>query len=283
MAGLLLHPLRPAPGRAALLFAALLSAAAFSPAHPGTGIVVDAAGCVYFTDLRQIWRWEPGGRLTAIVSDKHSHGLLLDADGSVMGEHLAFEPASKRWLTSAWRWTREGLTQVLPPSEGFPPSLPQAVGPDGSAYFCKVDNNRRDVSEIWRRGRDGSLELLAGGAYGYADGQGRSARFGGIGALAVGPDGALYVADAPAIRRVAPDGRVSTLARGGLLKPSFAYRVFGGRFGYLMGLAVDGSGNVFVANYGGGKVVKVTPAAAMTTVVASPGSWSPSGVAIARG
>lgn len=99
----------PAAGLALTLL--LSFPAKVARAHPGTGIAVDRQRRVYFTDLKRIWRWEPGGLVTAVVEGKHSHAIRLDADGSL-------------------------------------------------------------VSEIHRRTPDGRIELLAGGAYGYADGVG---------------------------------------------------------------------------------------------------------------
>jgi hypothetical protein len=155
------------------------------------------------------------------------------------------------------------------------------VAPDGTRYYARVDNNRRDVSEIHRQKPDGSRDVLAGGVYGYADGVGREARFGPIGAIAVGPGGDLYITDEVSVRKVTTGGRVTTLARGGpLLKPSFVSRFFSGQFGKMMGLAVDGRGEVFAANYGGGRVVKVSPSGKVTSVLESRNPWSPSGVAL---
>ena len=272
----------PAAGLALILLLVFSGAAV---AHPGTGIAVDRQGRVYFTDLARVWRWEPGGRLTVVVEGKHSHAIRLDADGTLEGEHLTYESAGNRWWTSAWRRSPDGtVTDTAPPAEGFPFLFPPAVAPDGSRYYTRVDNNRRDISEIHRHGADGHTRILAGGAYGYADGIGREARFGPIGAVAVGPGGALYVTDDSAIRRVSPDGRVTTLARGGrLLKASVLDRLLGlgGRSGHLMGIAVDARGNAFVANHGLGRVVRVSPSGQVTGVLASKSPWAPSGVALA--
>ena len=49
----------------------------------------------------------------------------------------------------------------------------------------------------------------------------------------------------------------------------------------MMGLAVDDRGNVFAANYGGGRVVRVAPSGQVTCVLESGGAWAPSGVALA--
>lgn len=261
---------------------ALFLGAAAASAHPGTGIVVDRQGRVYFTDLKSVWRWEPGGRVTAVVTGKHSHALRLDEKGRVEGEHLTYDPAAKKWWTSAWRLEEDGAVRdTAPPTEGFPFLFTAAVAPDGTRYYARVDNNRRDVSEIHRRAPDGQTELLAGGVYGHADGSGRRARFGPIGALAVGPGGTLYLTDEVSVRSVSPDGQVRTLARGGPdFKPTLFERVFSGRYGKMMGLAVDGSGTVFAANFGGHCVVRVTPDGRTARVVRSKGGWSPSGVAL---
>src|SRR6266545_700288 len=189
----------------------LFSPAEAARAHPGTGIAVDGQGRVYFTDLKRIWRWEPGGRVTAVVEGKHSHAIRLDEEGRLQGEHLRYD--GRHWWTSSWRLDADGTVRdIVSPTEGFPFLFTPAVAPDGTRYYMRVDNNRRDVSEIHRRAPDGRTELLAGGAYGYADGVGRQARFGPIGAVAVGPGGALYVTDEASVRKVSPSGQVITLA-----------------------------------------------------------------------
>ena len=269
---------------AALLAVALLHAAAPATAHPGTGIVIDARGRVAFTNLKSVWRWEPGGRLSEIVPGVHTHALRLETDGTLVGEDLHYDAARNRFVTAVWRYSPEGLLARGPSTDESPFEFSDAVASDGSIYFSRVDNNRRDVSEIYRRKPGGVRELVAGGAYGYADGLGPAARFGPVGALAVAPDGSLLVTDAPGVRRIAPDGRVSTLARGtALLKDSLASRLMGERFGYLMGLAVDSAGNVLVANYGNGRVVKVTPSGDVSPVLVSEGIWTPAGVALHNG
>lgn len=73
-----------------------------------------------------------------------------------------------------------------------------------------------DRQHIRRLAADGSLTVLAGSPTqaGNVDGAGADARFLGLQQMAVGKDGALYVIDDGAgLRRVAPDGTVSTVAR----------------------------------------------------------------------
>ena len=52
-------------------------------AHPGSGIVVDAQGNVYFTHTgRGIGKIDPQGRLTYIGETRGGHWMCLDAKGS---------------------------------------------------------------------------------------------------------------------------------------------------------------------------------------------------------
>src|SRR5262245_9984556 len=80
-------------------------------AHPGTGIVVDRAGRVYFTDLARVWRWSPGGKLDVVVTGKHSHALRLDENGRLQGEHLSYDGAAGKWWSSAWRLEEDGTVR----------------------------------------------------------------------------------------------------------------------------------------------------------------------------
>lgn len=85
-----------------------------------------------------------------------------------------------------------------------------AISPTGTIYLADAGNwNLRTLS-------NGTVSTLAGEALfnSAVDGQGAQAGFGFPFGIAIGGDGALYVADsdADAIRRVTLDGQVSTLA-----------------------------------------------------------------------
>jgi len=264
------------------LFLALLPGT--SRAHPGTGIVVDRDGRIYFTDLIRIWKLEPNGRLSVAVPNKHSHLLYLDHRQDLWGEHLTYESGRELWWSSVWKLARSGaFTEVVPPMQGFPKIFSPVVDREGNRYFAEVNNNRRETSRIVRKTPEGRIELLAGGAWGYADGRGAAARFGSIGGMNVGPDDNIYLTDGPSVRKVSRDGTVSTIARGGrLLKPSLFGRAFGGRSNPLMGLAVDPQGNVFVANHGNQRVLKIASGGRVTTLAKTERPWSPAGVAVSR-
>ncbi len=116
-----------------------------------------------------------------------------------------------------------------------------------------------DAHRIRRIAADGRVSTLAGGLRGFTDGPATAARFDTPSGVALGADGTVYVADTGnnAIRRIATDGNVSTLAGGG---PS-GFADGRGREASLngpIGLAIGPSGDVVVADAYNDRVRLVT-------------------------
>lgn len=113
-----------------------------------------------------------------------------------------------------------------------------------------------------------TVVVLAGdGVPGRRDGDASRARFSDPFGVAVAPDGTVYVADAgdaPAIRAIAPDGRVSTLAGG---ERGFTDGLgSAARFDTPSGLAIDSNGVLYVADTGNHAIRRVTPEGHVSTV-----------------
>src|SRR5262249_50589079 len=87
-----------------------------------------------------------------------------------------------------------------------------------------------------------------------------------------------------AVRKVMPDGSVTTLARG-IAVPDCPSDLPPGTEAppHLRGLAVDARGAVYVAATGCRCVLKVTPDGGVTTFLRAQSPWSPTGVAAAGG
>jgi ABC-type branched-subunit amino acid transport system substrate-binding protein/sugar lactone lactonase YvrE len=114
-----------------------------------------------------------------------------------------------------------------------------------------------------------TVSTLAGdGHWGYRDGPGPQARFGGnIGGMAIDRQGNLYIPEALAhrIRRITPDGMVSTLAGTG--SPGYADGpIATAQFHTPVGLAVDAAGNVYVADGGNHRIRLIRPDGTVTTL-----------------
>jgi sugar lactone lactonase YvrE len=271
--------------RTSVLLGLLAITAGAASAHPGWGIIVGKHGQVYFTDLSHIWKIDTAGKLVRVVERKHTHALYLDATGYLYGEHIAYESGRNLWWSSAWRLAPDGvLTDVIPPTSSGGFLFSTVRDAQGNQYFYEGDPHTRKLSRIIRKSPDGKTSILAGGEWGHADGRGEKARFGAVGTMVVGPNGALYLTDEGSVRKITPEGEVSTLASD-LVRPISRFDpASGGFFSRLMGIALDDAGNIYVANYGNRCVQRITPQGKVSIILKSSSLfWSPSGVTAANG
>jgi hypothetical protein len=120
------------------------------------------------------------------------------------------------------------------------------------------------------------VTTLAGtaGIRGSADGTGADAWFADPQGVAVDGSGNVYVADTSnsTIRKITPAGLVTTLAGIAPVDGSADGTGADARFRRPQGVAVDGSGNVYVADTGNQTIRKITPAGVVTTIVGVPSS-----------
>jgi streptogramin lyase len=146
-----------------------------------------------------------------------------------------------------------------------------AVDTSGSVYVADSYNQ-----VIRRISPAGAVTTLAGspGQSGSTDGQGNAARF--SFPIAVAPDSAgnVYVCDREnsTIRKVAPDGTVSTLAGSAGQVGNVDGTGAAARFNKPLALSLDPiSGNLYIADSGNSLVRMVTPSGVVTTVAGQPG------------
>jgi hypothetical protein len=138
-----------------------------------------------------------------------------------------------------------------------------AVGPDWTVYAADYANYLiRKISP------DGLVSTLAGsGEPGWLDGAGTAARFNGPDGIALAPSGDLYVADADnrRIRKVAPDGTVTTVAGSG--QPGTRDGpAASAQFLYPTGVAVDQAGTLYIADRGAHTIRKITSRGVVSTL-----------------
>jgi len=141
-------------------------------------------------------------------------------------------------------------------SLGFPIGV--AVGPDGSIYIADAGNYR-----IRRVGPDGIITTVAGnGTYGGYIGDGDPATSVSLSSpigVAVGPDGSIYIADdvSGRIRRVGPDGIITTVAGGGTSGNRGDGSATNGLLGTPNGVAVGPDGSIYIAEPGISRIRRV--------------------------
>ncbi|MGQ0595104.1 MAG: NHL domain-containing protein, partial [Gammaproteobacteria bacterium] len=152
-----------------------------------------------------------------------------------------------------------------------------AVAADGSLYIADYVNDR-----IRRVGPDGVITTVAGNPHRPVIGDGgpaTAARLDAPTGVAVAPDGSFYIADSfnHRIRRVGPDGVISTVAGTG----SIGFGGDGGsataaKLGLPTGVALAPDGSLYVAD--GGRIRRVGADGIITTVAGrDSGGFAPDG------
>ncbi|MGH9057382.1 MAG: SMP-30/gluconolactonase/LRE family protein [Acidimicrobiales bacterium] len=259
--------------------------------RPG-GVAVGPDKSIYISDsdASTIWRVAPDGEAERFFtlqrpgpgSDRagpfgpaglasRSDGSLVVADPRHHRISLVDTDRSVRVLAGGANGFREGLgNQAM-----FRLPMDVAVGADGTIFVADTGNHRIRVISP-----EGTVATLAGSIYDYGDGRGAHGRFRLPGALDVDAAGICYVADTGnnAVRRVAPDGGVTTLAGG---PPGGDRDGTGPAVGlhWPGGVAATADGSVWVADFGNGSLRHITAAGETATVFKIAGVGYPTAVA----
>lgn len=149
---------------------------------------------------------------------------------------------------------------------------PQAVAVDGSGIVYVADTANHTIRKITA----GTVSTLAGtaGTSGNVDGAAASALFYGPQGIAVDSSNNVYVADTLnyTIRKIS-GGTVSTLAGVSGTYGSTDGTNSNALFNWPKGLDVDGSGNIYVADFLNHTIRKITPAGVVSTLAGLAGLW----------
>jgi len=269
-----------------LVIGTCLSLSTKASAHPASGIVLDRAGNIYFSDLETIWKIDTNRRLSifrAGVRGRHVHELSIDEQDNIYGADISYE--SQKWISDVWKMTPNGKFEYLQePTDKPPRAMSIWRDHDGNNYFIDQNNHTKTQTLLLRRSPDGQVITLAGGRYGNADGKGTSARFSSVGNLAFGPDGSLYLSDGATVRRVTMDGTVVTVARDLDVRTSEDKpALFGGSYGSLAGVAVDVAGNVYVADAENRRLFKINRGGTTQVLLRTDPPYFPNGVVAGPG
>jgi len=230
-------------------------------AHPGSGLVIDKDGYIYFTDTgKGVWKIDANGKLTYLPSSWF-HWMALDAAGQFAGSPKNFGEYFER-VTS----------QNNKPSLIMCSDFPLTVGKDGNIYYA---NTRSGVSKIIKRTADGKESVVASNKI-----------FEFISGIVVGPDGSLYVTEANnskanTIRKITMNGNMSIIAT--YVGKSRNDQPLETTPSYCRGLAVDSTGSIYVAATGSRSVLKISPKGTISTILQESSPWTATGVAVFHG
>ncbi|CAN5504752.1 hypothetical protein BH10ACT2_BH10ACT2_10610 [soil metagenome] len=238
------------------------------------GVAVDAAGNVYVadTDNERIRKITPAGIVTTLAGSTSGtaddpvgtsaqfnkpYGVAVDSDGNV---YVADKNNNRiRKITPAGAVTTLAGSGTSGTADGtgtaaeFNKPLGVAVDAAGNVYVADTNNGL-----IRRITPSGIVTTLAGVNQPYG--------------VAVDLAGNVYVADHDNhnIRKITPAGAVTTLAGSTTGIADWADATgTDARFDSPAGVAVDATGNVYVADFGNHRIRKITPAGVVTTIAGS--------------
>jgi sugar lactone lactonase YvrE len=125
----------------------------------------------------------------------------------------------------------------------------------------KTANSADNFSYIY------TATTLAGGQYGFKDGPDTTAQFFAAFGLTTDADGNIIVADGGnnRIRKITPQGVVSTIAGTGAIGYKNGPKGEA-MFNYPRGVAVDGAGNIYVADAGNNRIRKISVTGEVSTL-----------------
>ena len=232
--------------------------------HP-SGIAIDAFGNVLVADSgnNMISYIGPGRMVNAIWGyASNPSGVAVDTNQNIYVSDTGYHRISQ--------FRVGGSDSVLSWSLFQPTEL--TLAKSGSLYVA--DLNR--IVKFTPNGGNWIPTTLAGNlSSGYSDGPATNALFSGPSGLAVDDKGVVYVADTGnhVIRKILPDGTVTTLAG------QFPYTGWvdgiGGqaRFDSPYGLAIDPKGNLVVTDAAMHTIRQVTPSGVVSTLAGQPGLY----------
>jgi sugar lactone lactonase YvrE len=277
----------PPPISGIAIFAGALGGAGNVDGMPGRlaspyGVAVDSKGAVFVADtvnckIRKI----VGGTVSTFYG---STCFIAGADGRLNESGnfnifvLTIDAADNVYFKGDL-----GIFKIAPDGTLSPGSISRSANSfdkfafDAATTLFSVNSSD---NAVYRLDAGDARTLFAGGTRSsaedpnpYADGVGAAAKFNQPGGIAIANDGVIYVADTKnhAIRKITPAGAVTTLAGAPANRGAADGIGAAAQFNEPSSLALDSSGNVYVADSLNYTIRKITPAGVVTTLAGTPG------------
>jgi sugar lactone lactonase YvrE len=215
------------------------------------GIAVDASGVVFVADgsKGRIRRVSKTGQISTLAWTPRPFGLAVEPTGNLWATQFASGGVARVTMAGAV------LLQAGSGESGFADGRgtsamfanPSALAFDNSGNVFIADEGNQRIRKLTPAG---DVTTFAGsGVHGFFDGSGTQAQFRGPRGLAFDSEGNLYIADVGnrRIRKVTPDGNVSTVAGSGA-EGFTDGEATSASFVAPTGVAVDVAGNIYVAD-----------------------------------
>lgn len=232
---------------------------------PPYSIAVDRQGNVLTCDMMGIRRIAPDRSTTQTLACGGSYGgMTADAAGNIFyvnkGGSAVYKVSTQGVLTvHAGDPANRGWLDGPAAQAGFSGTTDIVADADGNLYVAEAGSESVGyLLRIRRISPDGNVSTFAG-ALGaepaVVDGTGAGARFSRPREITIDGSGMLYVLDAGAVRKVSPQGVVSTMEMTGAAAPALGAEPF--QPGFVRDFAADPQGNLYFIADGRVSVVKV--------------------------
>lgn len=236
---------------------------------------------------RALRKVTPQGQVSTVLVDGQVNlgpsaaGLACDANGTIYlsdtSTHTIYKisaDGAKSVFTGRSYPNYYDRFRLIGQSADGPPDValfcqPSALAFDRLGNLYVADSGNATIRKITP---GGITSTVAGspGATGTADGVGAQARFSYPHSLVVDAASTIYVGDVTTVRKITPDGTVTTLVG----QPGVSGNTdgLGSTAGFFRPyLALDAAGNVLVADSGNHTLRRVTPAGQVTTLAGAAG------------
>ncbi|MEQ9264958.1 MAG: hypothetical protein RLN81_07050 [Balneolaceae bacterium] len=257
---------------ATLSFIVLLSSPA--KAHPWGGLVIDSEGNLYFTFICPfvdddhyacVWKIDTNQELSEVLKSQRSPSDIILSSSPGRNIYAAERNGySPNFTNTLWEIQGSEVSILISPNRNQDVFFIQAyaVSDNGTIYFAKenqlferVSNGK--ISEV-KLGKDlGNIRLL---------------EVGNNGELYIMNSSDLYVKTGDNLRLIAP----------GLKKEDPENIPFRGA-NIFFDIAIDKNDNIYLAYYGNRKVIRISLAGEIQTILESQAPWSPHGVDVIDG
>ena len=233
-------------------------AARFNYPH---GLVVDAAGNIYVVDAgnNRIRKISTAGEVSTLAGNGtagYADGAGKDAEFDFPAD-IAIDPAGNLYVSDG---NNKRIRKITPTGEVSSLgdaifSFPEGVAIDATGNLYVTDAGSGQIRKV---SSAGAVTIFAGtGIFGNKDGAGAEAEFFNPEGIAIDAQGNLFVGDLGnnLVRKITPAGIVSTVAgssRGILNGPGPV-----AKFNGPSGIAVDGAGNIYVADSSNSRIRKI--------------------------
>jgi len=220
--------------------------------HPGTGIVIGKNGKVYYVEslANRIMVINKEGNVEPFVTGiNNPHQLIIDKNGYLYtaddNTGIVYKISPEGVKT---QYYISDTNSIVVGKWGDPFTI------DNEGNIICIDKEPREFCFIIKISPTGIIDTIAGGAWGYADGNGTNAKFSKMhyGSMSMDEYGNLYLTDGLSrLRKINTDGRVFTLAKG---------------LEHPLVNSIDKKGNILVSEYYGDRLLKINPQGEIITL-----------------